>query len=289
MTEPGPIRTFPCALLAAALGCGPRGPAPVASTPLGGDAAHVGSAVIPTSLVVRVARSQGADARSALGELVEDALLAQEAHARGLDRDGSVRWECTSALARAVSRRLLDDSRQRGAPTNDELDMVRVIHAVVLKSSNLPPLRAEEIAGAIEQAVASAKSEDEFETRARQVPHSDAKVRVERLEAFDASGSTPGGDVLDPSFVAAAFELHARGQTSDVVPSPYGWHVIRLIERSPPDAATLEQRRKELATDVEEMRVRASLRDLLDARRRLARPEVSPAADELMTMAANAR
>lgn len=286
MTRRGPIGALVRALLAAALGCGSHAAPPVRSTRLGGDAAQVGDAAIAASLVVEVARSRGVESQRALDGLIEDALLALEARTRGLDRDAPVRWASMSALARAVSERLLDDARRRGVPTDDELATIRVIHAVVLRSPALWPFRGQEIADDIQQAVAAAKSEDEFETRARRIPHADAKVRIERIEAFDASGRSARGEVLDASFVAGAFELHARGETS-IVASPFGWHVVRLIERVPCDAAALEQRRQELAADVLQMRAREQIGDLLETRRRREKLEVSSAANDLMAKVAD--
>jgi hypothetical protein len=270
----------------AALGCGPH-PAPApAPVPLGGDVAHVGDVDIPASLVADVARSRGVESSRALEGLVQDALLAQEARANGLDRDESAHWATTAVLARIVAGRLLADARRQGAPVEDELATVRVIHAVVLKSPALSPSRAREIASAILQAVVNAKNDYEFESRARGVPHVDARVRIERLPAFDASGRSGDGDVFDADFVGAAFDLHEQGQTGGVVRTPFGWHVIRLMERAVPDAATIEGRRRELAAEVLEMRARTRLRSLLESRRRRTTIEVSAAAEDLMARVA---
>jgi hypothetical protein len=292
MRQPTPSGRFLLCALLVALACGTRAKPTATSTfaALGGDAAHVGDTVIPASLVADVARARGVDWSRALEELVQDALLATEARARGLDRDGSVRWASTATLARIVSERLSDAARQRGAPSDDELATVQVIHAVVLKSPTLSPSRAKDIAFEILQAVAHAQSDAKFEARAKQVPHPAAHVSVERLHEFDASGRSAEGDVYDASFVAGAFELHAPGETSGIVTSAFGWHIIRLIRRvAPDDPAVLERRREDLATDVFQLRVRSLLRDLLEARRQRAPPNISAAADDLMAKAAYAQ
>jgi hypothetical protein len=279
---------FWCTLLLAAPACATRASPSSNFVRLGGDVAHVADAVIPATLVDRSARSRMSTTSRALDGLVEDALLAQEAATRGLDHDRSVLWMCTTALARVVGERLLDEARLRGSPSDDELATIRVMHAVVRRSPSLSPSRAVEVTSTLRQAVENAKSDDDFETRAKQVPHPGAQVTVERLDAIDASGRSARGDEYDPSFVAAAFGLHVRGETTDIVETPFGWHVIRLMDRAPPEFPALEQRRQELATDVVEMRVRAQLHRLLEERRKRTTVEVRPNADDLMANAATA-
>jgi hypothetical protein len=285
MMQPASAGGLMPGLLLAALGCGPNAAPASSFMPLGGDAARVADSAIPASLVAAIARSRGVEPSRALDGLVEDALLAKEATVRGLDQQGSVQWFCTAALARILSERLLQEARRRGLPADDELETIRVIHAVVLRSSALSPSRAREIAVSIQRAVATAKSEDEFDSRARQVPHPDAQVSVERLNGFDASGRSAEGDAYDATFVAAAFGLRARGETGGVVATPFGWHVIRLMERTRPDATDLERRRQELAPAVVEMRVREQLRGLLDGRRIHSVLNVYGGADDLMAKA----
>jgi hypothetical protein len=257
------------------LACEPRR-APPALGPLGGDAARVGDVAIPVSLVVQVARSRRALPRRALDALVEDALLAQAARAGGLEREPDVGWASTRTMARMVPERLVDEARARGAPTDDEIAAVHVVHAVVGRSPSVSQARAWAVADAISQAISGARDDEDFETRARQVPHLGVQVTVERLPAFDLTGRAADGSELDAGFVAAAFSLLKRGETSEVVETPFGLHVIRLMDRVAPDSGSIDRRRGELAGDVVGLRVRARVDAIV----------ISAAADALMTEAA---
>jgi PPIC-type PPIASE domain len=271
--------------LLAPLACAER-PAPApSSVSLGGHAARVGDVTIPASLVGGVAGARGVTARETLDGLVRDALLAQGAKARGLEDEPSVRWACTTTVARLVPDRLVMEARAEGAPVDEELATVEVIHAVVLRAPTLAPVRASAIAGQILQAVATSRDDADFRTRAEQVPHVGTQVTVERLAAFDASGQDDRGATVDLSFAAAAFALHEPGKTSPVVETPFGWHVIRLIRRVVPAGDLLEARRRDLAEAVVEMRVRTRLASALREERQRQPVDTSAAADALMTEA----
>jgi hypothetical protein len=282
----GPVLFLFPAMLIAGLACGQRSvPAPTFVS-LGGDVVRVGAVGIPGTLVSQVARSRGVPPREALDGLVEDALFAQAARAAKLDLEPAVRWGSAATFARLVLERLQSEARARGAPVEDELMTVTVVHAVVLRSPTLPRARALELAGAILQAASGARDDEDFEARAGRLPHPGALVNIERVDGFDASGHTARGDELEPSFVAAAFDLRLRGTTSEIVETRFGWHVIRLMDRVAPDPELLERRRTELAEAIFAMRFRTALRNALLAKRKRVPVEVAVAAGELMAKAA---
>jgi hypothetical protein len=268
------------------LACAGRAPQPSPSSSLaGGEVARVADTVIPGSLLAEVARAKKVAPRAALDDLVVDALAAQGARMDRLDRDPAVAWACTVTPARRIAERALADARAAGLPADDEIAAVTVVHAVVLRGRGLSEDRGIELAMAIEKAVAGATSADDFEKRANGVPHPLARVIVERLAGFGADGRTSDGVDLDHTFVAAALALHVPGETSPIIETRFGWHVLRLIERAAPDGASIEARRRELVDAVVEMRARAHVDALLRAGRHRVRVDVASAAEALMAAA----
>ena len=111
------------AMMSGALSCSDgRGPAPHQAA-LGGEiAARVGSDLIPLSLLSRVAVDQRVTVREALQRLIDDAIAANGARGRGLDRSWRASWLQTAARGRWTADRILAEARQGGPPNEDEIN-----------------------------------------------------------------------------------------------------------------------------------------------------------------------
>ena len=190
-------------------------------------------------------------------------------------------------LAAAASRKWLDVDRPEG---------FRVVHAAVrfdpAKDDDAKKARAQVVAEAIRAAVVPVAAEapsmpvlqgvpatspriapqDDpdtlsgvFRRVASVVPHEGVDVVVEPLPPVAADGRllVAGGDALDMDFVRAVVALPARGALSPVTPTPFGFHVILLLERTPPVVLTGEARRARLFADVVNDRARAADKKLL--------------------------
>jgi hypothetical protein len=269
--------------LVASAACGQPGPPPATQAPLAGAVARVGSVDLPAGLISDVAGANGWSSREALDALVDDALASQAAQAGGLDRAPGVSWWLTSALARRVPQRIAVEASE-GPPTRDELSRVSVVHAVVMRSPTLREEDAIAVASAMRQAVVAAHDADDFIARAQAMAHPHAQVVAQKLEPFGPDGRDPGGGELDPGFVAAAFALHSPLEVSPIIASPFGWHVIQLLQRT-----ELENPPADIVAVVSRMRARARLDSLLRARRAAERVEIAVTADERMAQAASAR
>jgi PPIC-type PPIASE domain len=267
------------------------------SAALGGDiAARVGTEVIPVSLVGKVAAEQKIPPREALRHIVDDAIAANAARARGLDKEPPASWRMTAARGRFTTERLLQEARAKGRPTDDEVNelskihwrevdrpvSVRVQHALVMRPKGGDVAPAKALAALLHDAVAAAPTGPEFERVAKAVPHgNDLEIRVEELPAIADDGYVvTGTGMMNEVFAKAAHALANVGDTSGVVETTFGWHVIRLVERLPEQRMPFETRRTAFQEEVFAMRSRAALQARVSAMK--ISVEVLPSAEQLM-------
>jgi parvulin-like peptidyl-prolyl isomerase len=92
---------------------------------------------------------------------------------------------------------------------------------------------------------------------------------------------------IDPDFVAATFALRSIGDTSPITETGFGWHVIRLVARTPAPASEIEQRRKDLRDVVSAVRTRERIGRLLESAQEHTPIEITPGAQDLMAQVAS--
>lgn len=229
-------KIFPLALLAAVT-CGWSGNARAEATltSKGGELAKIGSRSITAddlkSLVGNVSEGQKQQINGdpeiknrMIDNLVVEELFVQEAEKTGVSKDK----EYLSALDRArrqilaqrylqktIQPKITDGNVKSFFDKNKAKYSQDEVHAqhVLLKDE----AEAKEVYG-------KAKAGEDFETLAKKY-------------SKDPSAATNGGDLgfftrtrMVPQFADKAFSM-SKGEISEPVKSPFGWHVIKMIEK----------------------------------------------------------
>jgi hypothetical protein len=289
--------------LALASAC--HSPAETTHKNIGGDiVASAGNATISAALLTDVARAQKRTPDDAVQLLLDDALLSEGARAKKIDQATPVAREITALRAQLVADRLRNDARAAGPCSDAEVDAlsklhlkdvelperVQVIHAIAVRPKKEAPNQdqqlqhAHEIADALEAAVQGATSPEDFEARAKAVPHGDVDVRVESLPAFAQDGAVPEtGGGMDATFAHAAFALAKPGDISQVVETSFGWHVIRLNQRLAAKDVPREERRAMFGEECVTTRARKAFQALLAVRRASVHVEIAQDANDVMS------
>jgi peptidyl-prolyl cis-trans isomerase C len=213
-------------------------------------------------------------------------------------------------LARATAQRWTEFDRPAG---------FRVVHAVVRTPPNMPPeamQRARKIAERIREAVSKVAetagekpapemdaermfvfdkrdadpAAEAFIKAARSVQTPGIEVIAEELPPIAADarvieiGAPPEYRPLDESFCKGATGLTPkRGALSDIVTSPYGFHVIMLLTTTPEKRLSEAERLEVLRDDILRMRGRRAQRELLEKLRGERPVEVESNAVSLMS------
>jgi peptidyl-prolyl cis-trans isomerase C len=214
---------------------------------------------IRSSEIATQARAAGTSAKQALADLVDAELLAGEAAKRGLTQDHDVQL----AVRQAAAHRLLETTFEKevtpaalserdyrrgfNAQRNmfDHSEYVDTWHILVPADAKAPPdekQAARAIAEQIAKRARGVESADAFRALATEIaPPPGKTLKLEQII------TARDGWVVPEYSIPAFDQLKKPGDTSTVVETNYGYHVIYLNKRIPARHASLEEAKPELA------------------------------------------
>lgn len=233
---------------------------------------------------------RGSHARALLHDFYAAALRAGPVTDAELREATERRWfeldrPAGSRTVHAVVRLNEKDGADRRAKA---LEIAEAVRAAVAPLSSSPEAAREPSSSSADPSTPAAPPEDPlitlFKARVASVPHDGFEIIAEELPPVTADGRViePGGFTFAPEFAAAAAALSRRGDLSPPVASPFGLHIILLLERTPPRTRSADERRKLVVRDVVAQRARAAEATLLERLRKQA--SVDPMADAALAL-----
>ena len=192
-------------------------------------------------------------------ELINDTLLYQEALRNGLDRDEDVKKVIAEASKKILVAKLLNSKIESAIEVSDEeieeyysKNKFRYMTPEVMRASHILVNTLEDANRVVEELGAG----DDFE-------------EVARTRSLDPTAQK-GGDIgyfpagqLMPEFEQACSRL-SLGETSGVVRTSLGFHVIKLTDRKPSVERSIEQLRDEIFGRIREVKRREKFNELLE-------------------------
>lgn len=189
-----------------------------------------------------------------LDNMVHGEVIAQEAVKLGLDKDGETAYtlELTrlNVLGQAVGNRYLKDKK----PTDAEL---RADYDAYVAASPKAEYHARHILVATEPFA---------EKIIQRLSRGEKFEDLAKVESMDPSKSN-GGDLswvrpesVPPEFMKAIESLKPGEYTKTPVQTPFGWHIIQLVESRPLTPQSFEQRRPRMEQEFE----RKKFKDYMD-------------------------
>jgi peptidyl-prolyl cis-trans isomerase C len=186
-------------------------------------------------------------------EIIVEELLYEEAKSRKLHNDPDIKELISDAKRKILISRVIEDETRKSSPVSD--DDVRDYYEQNKEKYMIPEMvRASHVLTSTEEEAVNAKGEldrgADFTAVAKQYSKDLTKDRGGDLGYFKK------GQMI-PEFENAAFSLNI-GETSDVIKTRFGYHVIRLTDRKPAAYRGFEEVEDDVRTSIMRDRQRQS-------------------------------
>ena len=110
-----------------------------------------------------------------------------------------------------------------------------------------------------------------------------SKAEEGKLPPFDKDGMMlDGNGAMDRTFATAAFEIEKEGQITKPVKTQFGYHIIKLLERTPEEVTPLEKVSESITKHLAEEKAQSELNKALDEaiEKRVKFNDFAPAKDD---------
>lgn len=184
--------------------------------------------------------------------------LANEARAAGLDKDPAIMKEIALSAEGVLARHRLEQVGREAKV--DVKTLAKEVYQADRAQFTIPEMRrARHVLIRTEhRAIEDARKLAEEVLAEARKPGADfeaiAKARSEDETTKDHGGLLPefGPDTMEQAFYDATFALEKPGDISDIVQTPYGFHVIQLVDVKPSRLRTFEEVREQLEQKLEQ-------------------------------------
>jgi len=204
-----------------------------------------------------------------LDDMINEQLIYKEALKRGINREPEVKELLDEAKRKILIARLMEVELKKSAVSEDKIKEFYQIH----KDDFVTPLklRASHIMVDTEaeanEVLQKLKEGGDFAQLAKQYSKDPSKER--------------GGDIgyfikgqLMPELEEVCFKLQV-GQTTDIIKTKFGYHIIRLTDRIEPRTVELSEVRDAIEKELKDMAQQRALNDLVKGLRSKAHVKIN--------------
>jgi peptidyl-prolyl cis-trans isomerase C len=222
--------------------------------------------------------------RKLLDKMIEEILLLQEGQRRGLDRDDDIQAKVERYRRRLITEKLYQEvARERSRVGEEEIqeyfeahkdrflekERIRASQILILVPPNAGPEKEMEARKKAEEALRRAKAGEDFAELVKQYSEGPAAANGGDLGYFSRGR-------MVPEFEEIAFSLQNVGDTSDLVRTKFGYHIIRLTGRQPAQELPLSEVHDRIIRQLESAKRREIRQSLADELRQAAKVEIHP-------------